>query len=235
MPVLLLAQGDAPARDAVRKAIEARYGMRPPVLDSLQIHFKGQFYTNIGPMDAWVPIEATARFRFPAAMRWDFIIKPLNLPQRRGIEAFDGVHYRRVSDGKTVQIVEDEKQITSVRRRMWAIAAILLTPLSDMQVKLSTLEQGGIRASNIQLGAHVDIQLQQDNVLESVQVRCMNSETNTKQDFKIQLSQKLISMGALLLPDRIRMLWDHDPSMQLEPVSAKSNLDLPNNLFALSK
>ena len=42
MPVLLLAQGDPQAKDLLRKAIHARYGLRPPALDSLHINFKGR-------------------------------------------------------------------------------------------------------------------------------------------------------------------------------------------------
>ena len=37
MPVLLLAQGDPRAKDMLRKAIEARYGLRPVPLESLKL------------------------------------------------------------------------------------------------------------------------------------------------------------------------------------------------------
>ena len=75
MPVLLLAQGDTTSKDMLRHAIEARYGLRPPVLESLQIDFKGRVRAKLGPINTWVPVEATAYFNFPTSMRWDFSVK----------------------------------------------------------------------------------------------------------------------------------------------------------------
>lgn len=48
MPVLLMARGDQSARLALGRAIEARYGMRPPVLDTLQVDFAGRAYVKVG-------------------------------------------------------------------------------------------------------------------------------------------------------------------------------------------
>ena len=68
MPVLLLAQGDAEARDLLRKAIEARYGPRPPALDSLKIDFNGRTRIKVGPVMTWVPRAPSRRAAIPALL-----------------------------------------------------------------------------------------------------------------------------------------------------------------------
>src|SRR5262245_24666361 len=132
-----MAQGDAEAKDLLRKAIEARYGLRPPALESLQIDFKGRSRAKVGPITAWVPVEATAYFKFPTAMRWDFTVKPVGVSVQRGVDSFDGTTYRQQRGGSAVQVIPDSQQINSVQSRLWAIAALLLTPLGEQFVKLT--------------------------------------------------------------------------------------------------
>src|SRR4051812_20942919 len=126
MPVLLLAQGDPQAKDLLRKAIQARYGLRPPALESLHINFKGRARAKLGPVKTWVPVEAIGRFCFPDKMRWDFAVKAVGMQLNSGTEAFDGTAYRNTRKSKSADTSDDQKQIASMQHRLWAIAAVML-------------------------------------------------------------------------------------------------------------
>ncbi len=233
MPVLLLAHGEPAAKDLLRNAIEARYGMRPPALDSLKIDFKGRARVKIGPVFTWVPVEITAYFKFPNAMRWDFIVKPLKLPIQRGVEAFDGETYRTVRGHKTPIIVKDEKQVYSMRRRLWAVASILLTPLSELFVKLATDNEYSFSATNTKLDDAATIELHKDYKINRVRVNCLNPDTQKDQNYVLNLSEELITINELLLPAKIKVAWDDVPAFEIEPIAAESNPQIPPGIFRI--
>ncbi len=56
MPVLLLARGDQESKALLRRAIEARYGLGPPVLETLKLQLKGRARAKVGPVTTWVPL-----------------------------------------------------------------------------------------------------------------------------------------------------------------------------------
>ncbi|MCC6805521.1 MAG: hypothetical protein IT319_21755, partial [Anaerolineae bacterium] len=72
MPVLMLARGDQDSKNLLRHAIEARYGLGPPAMDTLKVEMKGRARTKVGPVATWIPVEGAACFRFPHASRWDY-------------------------------------------------------------------------------------------------------------------------------------------------------------------
>src|SRR5262245_51318162 len=90
MPVLLLAQGDPKAKDLLRRAVEARYGPRPPALDTLHVLLKGQIPAKIGPVPAGLSVTANVYLRFPTAMRGDWQAKRLGFTAQRGAMSVDG-------------------------------------------------------------------------------------------------------------------------------------------------
>jgi hypothetical protein len=209
MPVLLLAYGDPKAKDLLRRAIEARYGARPPVLESLKLDFKGRARAKVGPVTAWVPVEASAYFQFPNAMRWDFVVKPMGLPVQRGVEGFHENTYR-VLQGKTAQTVTDAAKIAYLRRRLWAIAGLLLTPLAESYVKLSPNDNGGrsFNVTNTQIDDTVSVYLRTNDTVESVQATCLNPNTSREQRLIFQLSEEQIELNELILPKKIAVSWD---------------------------
>src|SRR5689334_9838372 len=94
MPVLLLAQGDPKAKDLLRRAIEARYGQRPPALDTLHVFLKGQIPGRIGPIPAGLSVSADVFFRFPSSMNGSWQLKRLGLTTQRAASTLDGKVYR---------------------------------------------------------------------------------------------------------------------------------------------
>jgi hypothetical protein len=234
MPVLLLAYGDPQAKEMLRQAIEARYGTRPPVIDSLQINFKGRARAKVGPVTTWVPVEATAYFRFPTALRWDFTAKPLGVPVRRGVEAFDGEVYRKIAGNQQPAVIDDQDQIESLQRRLWAIAALLLTPLSNSFVKLSLGDDNCLRAENTRLEDTADLYLRPNHTIEKVQIECPDPDGKTN-IFALQPSTEQTTLSDLILPSKMGAYWGTQVSFEAEPVSAQVNPDIPDATFALTE
>ncbi|MFW5708959.1 MAG: hypothetical protein ACOCX5_01940 [Chloroflexota bacterium] len=233
MPVLLLAQGDPAAKDKLRHAIEARYGLRPPAIDSLKIDFKGRSRIKLGPVTTWVPLDLTAYFRFPTAMRWDFIVKPMKLPIQRGVGAYDGETYRTVRGNKAPTVIAENDQVSSMRRRLWAMASVLLTPLSDTFVKLTEISNTSLEARNTRLDDAAEIILRPDNTIDHVKVVCLNPESGEQQAFTIQLSTDMVTLNELIIPARLTMAWDNANAFEVEPVAVDNNPNLPDSIFTI--
>jgi hypothetical protein len=232
---LLLAHGDPEAKKLLRHAIEARYGTRPPVLDSLRIDFNGRARVKVGPLGTWVPVDTTAYFHFPTSMRLDFTVRPLKLPVQHGIEAFDGTTCRSSRGDKEPTILTDEEHVYSMRRRLWAVAATLLTPLGDQTVKLSAQGENKFEALNTQLEDSALITLREDGTLEQVRVECLNPANNQHQQYTIYLSENVTNVNEVILPAKIAIHWDDEPHYELEPIRAVSNPDIPSARFTLSE
>lgn len=235
MPVLLLAQGDSKAKDMLRNAIEARYGLQPPALESLRIDFKGRVRTKVGPIATWVPVDATAHFLFPNAMRWDFTVRPVGVTIQRGIEAFDGTVYRRTRGGSEPTVISDAEAVQSIQRRLWAIAALLLTPLGEMFVTLALKDEACFEALNTEIQAAVSLCLLDNNTLHSVTVPCLNPDSGNIQNFIIQLSEEQTPVDEFMLPRKISTFWDDAPYFEVDPVAVQSNPEIPPSVFTLNE
>jgi len=235
VPVLLLAQGDPQAKDLLRSAIEARYGLRPPAIENLQIDFKGRVRAKVGPITAWVPLDAVARFRFPTAMRWDFSVRPAGIAVQRGVEAFDGAAYRRVRGGGAPQVISDGDQVSSMQRRLWAVAALLLTPLGEHYVKLTATGPNSFDAANTQIKDSVSLFLRPDYTLDHVEVTCLNPDSELTQKFVMRLSTEQALINDLILPRKISAFWDDAPYFEIEPTRVDSNPQISESLFNLTE
>ncbi len=233
MPVLLLARGDADARELLKKAIEARYGHRPPVIESLRIDFTGRTRAKVGPLTTWVPVEVTTQVKLPSAMRWDFVAKPAGVAVRRGVESYDGSVLRTLRGNGTPHIVEEQRVIDAAQKRLWAIAALLLTPLGDHFVELSLTGENAFAAKNTQLDIAVEVQLKPDYRIDHVNVRAFNVDNNAEQMLSISAVDELTEFGEFLLPKKITAMWGEQPWFEVEPAQAKNNPDIAESVFTL--
>lgn len=234
MPVLLLCYGDPQAKDLLRKAIEARYGPTPPAIESLTIRFKGRARRKLGPVKAWVPTDSETYFLFPSHIRWDFVVKPMGLPVQKGVEAYDGGVFHSVRGGGSPSVIKDEDVKISMRRRLWAISALFLTPLSDPSVKLTAIDGQSFQAENAKLDdAVTTLVLRDDKRLDYVQVRGINPESDKEQTLKMQLSETQKPVNGLMMPETISAYWDDELSFELEPIDADLNPPLEREVFTL--
>jgi hypothetical protein len=233
VPVLLLAQGDPPARELLKKAIEARYALRPPVLESLRIDFKGRSRAKIGPISSWVPVETSAQFLFPRAMRWDFKVTAAGVRLGSGSEAFDGTTSRTTRGSKAPVVISDPAAVESLHRRLWAIAAVFLTPLGDHFVKLRAVGDLQLDATNTQTNSTVRLTVRPNKTLESVEVTCLNPDSEREQRFSLHLSEEQAAVNDLILPTQISAFWDDAPSFEIEPILAQENPTIAEGVFSL--
>jgi hypothetical protein len=233
MPVLLLARGDAQARDMLRRAIEARYGVTPPAIDSLKIDFKGRVRARVGPITTWIPVDIMAQFRFPNAMRLDFTVRPAGVTVQRGIEGFDGTTYQVMRGGSNPNVIDDPESIRSHRSRLWAIAAVLLTPLGEHFVELQAPHENTFSALNTLFGDSVRLRLRPDNTLESVTVMCQNPDTQQQQLFSLHMSAEQSPIDTLMLPSKVSAFWDTNPYFEVQPVRVDANPAISDAVFTL--
>lgn len=233
MPVLLLCTGDTAAKQLLRNAIEARYGRTPPAIESLQLAFEGRTRVKLGFIKTWLPVVATAWYKFPAQARWDFTVRTLGLPMRHGIEAYDGIVHRSARGRNTPTEITQADMLETTRRRLWAMAATLLTPLSDDLVRL--VHQGAYQfeAENTRSHDTARLKLRPDYSLECVSVVCTNPETHRKQTLTLQLSAALSPLDGLLLPQKMASLWDDEIAFEVTPVKATINTNLTDDIFSL--
>lgn len=233
MHILLLCQGEPEARDLLKRTIMARYGSSPLTIDSLQVQFSGRSRVKLGPVKTWVPTASRAFFRFPSRLRWDFIVKPAGLPIQRGSDAFDGVYHHSVRRGSPATAVDDVPMVASIRRRLWAMAALLLTPLNDEGVRIRLIETNIIEAENTRLGDSARLHLRSNHSLESVSVRCLNPDAEQEQLFRITLSEEQAPINGLMLPKKISLFWDDEPTYEAVPAAAQLNPPLADEIFTL--
>lgn len=232
MPVLLLAQGDPQAKDLLRRAIEARYANSPPAIDHLRMDMNGRVRAKVGPLMTWVPLHIRASFQFPNAVRWDFSVRPVGVPVQRGTEAYDGSVYRQAR-GRRAEMIENVDVIHSLRHRLWAMAAVLLTPLGEHFVKLEASGDFDLDATNTTLGDTVRLRLREDYTLDQVQVNCLNPESGRRQMFTLMLSAELKPVDDIMLPRKIQAFWDDQPYYEVEPTHIENRTGIADEVFSL--
>ena len=233
MPVLLLCRGEANAKATLRQAIEARYGRTPPAIEKIKIGFAGRTHIKLGPMTSWVPVEAEASFVFPTHLRWDFTVKPLKLPVQKGVEAYDGKIYRtqRVL-GQNKETIQTDI-IASARGRLWQMAAILLTPMSDYYIEMKQCGKHCLKAVNTKLHDSVEIHLRHNHTIDYAVVQCQNPDSGRIQNLYLRLSETQIPVDGLMLPQQVAAFWDNAPYFEMSPVSVNMHPNLPDDHFTL--
>jgi len=232
MPVLLLARGDQPSRLLLRHAIEARYGLGPPALDTLKIDFKGRVRAKIGPVVTWMPLEGTVYCKLPFTVRWNYTTRPAGVALRSGAFAFDGTVARRRSGGD-VSVIEDAAEVESTRARLWTISALLLTPLAEHFVELRAVGERAFDATNDEAKVTARLQLHEDHTLESTSIECLNPANGTTQAYTARVAEGQKLVGDLILPSLFSLGWDNQAEMELAPLSAQTNPPLEDSLFRL--
>jgi len=234
MSALLLARGDSLAKELLRAAIEARYGVRPPLLDALQLEVKGRMFARLGPVSRWLPFSATLTLKLPLSFHYDYTLRLSGMPLRHSVQAYDGMVLRREESGEPVVITE-QQVIHSVQQRLWAALAVLLVPLTETHVTLHAAGEHLIEATNSDTDDSALIVLDDEYRVESIQSNAYNAQAGETQVFKLELDPAYVELGGLLLPRSMTCLWDDEPFMEIEPVEATINPALDDALFVLAE
>ena len=233
MPVLLLARGDQESKNLLRHAIEARYGLGPPAIETLKIEMKGRARTRVGPIGTWMSLEGIAYFKFPLAVRWDYTIRPVGIAVNRRAEAFDGIACRKRENRDKVSVVDDVEHVASAQARLWAICALLLMPLAEHFVELKAAGERALDAVHSDTGITAHLELNEDHTLDYTSGQCLNPSSGKQQTYMLRLSEGQAIVDELMLPRKVGVFWDDQPEMELSPVAAESNPAVDDGFFRL--
>jgi hypothetical protein len=234
MPVLLLARGDKEGRDLLRKALEARYGMGAPAIETLKIEFEGRIRTKLGPITTWVPLECTTYFAFPGRGRWDFNVRAAGVPLRAGANAVDGTIYRKRQRNGEIEVISDPEIARTARLWRYAAAGMLLIPLSQQFVELKGMGERSFEALDLETKDTIRVTLHEDYTVDTVSTRCLNPEQdNQEQLFSFQAEDGQIAVNDFMLPAKITTLWDNVAENEVRPVRVEINPVLNDSVFTL--
>ncbi|HVU10025.1 MAG TPA: hypothetical protein VHD90_02055 [Phototrophicaceae bacterium] len=233
MPVLLLARGDQPSRTLLRRAIEARYGLGAPALETCKLEVKGRARAKIGPVATWVTLEGTSYLKFPFLLRWNFSMRPAGVAITSSALAFDGEVARRRDGKDRVTVVEGAAEAVSMRARLWAVCAALLTPLTEHYVELKTIDARSFEARHTEAKIAARLHLHDDDTLDFTATECLNPASGTQETFTLQLSDGQTMFGDLMMPRKIAVLWGDQAEIEIAPVKAECNIPLDDSLFRL--
>jgi len=233
MPVLLLARGDQESRLLLRRAIEARYGLGPPAIESLKLDLKGRTRTKFGPVTTWVPLEGIAYCKFPFSIRWNFTTRPAGVALNSSTEAFDGSACRKRRNRDQVTVVNDPEQIKSAQERLWTLSAIFLMPLAEHFVELQAEGEFSLRALHTEIGVSTHLSLHDDHTLDYTATECLNPANGKSQNFTVRLSDGQAVVDGLMLPRKLTLSWDNEAEMELTPVAVETNPTVDDGVFRL--
>jgi hypothetical protein len=233
MPVLLLARGDKEGKELLRRALEARYGIGAPAIDTLQIEFKGRKRAKIGPVATWMPLEGTITYNAPLCGRIDYTARPVGLPLVAHTDAFDGAIYRRRRGRDSFEVVTQAEHAQSAQRRVWAAASLLLTPLVEHFVELRATGERCFTATNVETDDTVEVCLNADFTLDSVTTDCYNPTDEEIQPFTLKLVDGQAALNSLMLPRKITAQWGESLELEITPASVEINPAFDPNLFRL--
>lgn len=233
MPVLLLCRGDKEGKELLRKAIKARYGLGAPAFEAIAVALKGRKRVKIGPMHTWLPMEATLSLQFPFVARWDFNLKGVGLKVNAGSRAFDGSRYRVRARG-SAETPPQEVLVRSARLRLWATAALLLTPLGEANIEINAAGERAFTARHLETGDQLIVSLRENFSVERITTRISNPEAGSKeQTFTLFVHEGNQEISGLILPAQVSAMWDDIPEYELSPCAVDLQPTFGEGFFEL--
>ncbi len=233
MPVLLLARGDQVSRSMLKQAIEARYGHSAPMIETTKIEMKGRSRVKLPFTSTWMAIETTVYVKFPSAIRWDYVVRPVGLPVSSMSEAFDGSTLRRTRMLRSPEVNTDTGLLHSLRSRLWSMAVMLLTPLSDPAIQVRRLNDTTLAVENTETEIRVNLMLNEDMTVKQIATVCYNPLTEREQVYCLRATNGQEMIDGLMFPRQIDVLWDDELDLEMTPVSIETNPVLEDSFFRI--
>lgn len=233
MPVLLLARGDLPSRTLLRQAIEARYGHSAPAIETLKIEMKGRSRIKLGFASTWMPVETTVYVKFPSSIRWEYTMRPVGLPVSTTSEAYNGDTLHRTRRLRGAVVETDSLMLRSSQTRLWTVAVMLLTPLSDPDVLVRLLDPDTLEVENTETNNRVQLVLNPDKTLNRITTLCYNPTAEREQVYTLRAVGGQLPVDTLMLPRQIDVLWDDELDVELTPTRVEMNLLLEDSFFKI--
>jgi hypothetical protein len=234
MPVLLLARGDKEGRDLLRKALQARYGLGAPALETLIIRLEGRARVKVGPLTTWASLQTALHFAFPGRARWDSTIRALGMTIRTSSSTLEGGTYRKREGNDPVQIIEKPEWVRAARLRLAAATGMLLTPLAEQSIELKATGERSFEAANTETQDTLHVTLHEDYTVDTISTMCLNPDQNfSEQLFSLQASAGQIALNDLMLPGKVAVSWNNVSKYEVAPVAVEMNPTFDDSVFRL--
>lgn len=233
MPVLLLSRGDPASRELLKGAITARYGLSAPTIETVRIDLKGKSRVKLPFGNPWMPVDTTLYVKFPSAIRWEFTLRPVGLPVNTTSEAFDGAALSRSRVLRGAAVNTESALLRSSRARLWTIAVMLLTPLSDPAIHVRMLDNSTLAVEHAEMGINVTLALNEDKTLNQITTTCYNPVTERDQVYSLRAADGQRMIDDLMLPCQIAVYWDDELELEMSPVKVETNPPLAEDFFRL--
>ena len=234
MPVLLLARGDKEGRELLRRALQARYGLGAPALESLSIHLEGRTRVKVGPLTNWASLQVLVRFVFPNHGRWDATVRALGMTLRSSSSAVEDSSYRRRVGTSPVETISNPDHARAARLRLMVWSTMLLTPLAEQSIELKATGERSFEAANLETRDTVQVALHEDYTVDTISATSLNPDQNYREQiFTLQVSGGQIAVNDLMLPARVTVSWDNAPEYEVAPVSVEMNTPFADAVFRL--
>jgi len=227
---LSLARGDQSARALLQRAIKARYGPRPVVLNSLRVTMTAQSKGLFG-----IPMRETVQMAFVDVTHWQrkATRKWLFLNRGSEVESYDGgaVYF---GEGSNIQTTTEPLVVESVRRRLLATRAMLLTPLTQEGNTLKSLDNHTFQAyPDDAPGDAITIRLNPDDTVAAVECNRYNRLTQQRQLFVLRPAVELQTINDTVIPKTLTYLWGDNPPTTYQIEAVEVNPKIPLTEFTL--
>jgi hypothetical protein len=232
MPVLLLCQGDDQAKAWLRRGIERLYGPTPPLIEGLHVHLTGHALGHVGPLPTRTPVEMTATCREDGCMRLDLAHKPRGRQARLTIEAFDGQTYR-LAQGDETTVHPGGLYATSLRRRLWAMQALTLTPLGAPELVLRSVRSREVSIRHRETEDEMLVEFREDGDVARVAIECTHPMSGTAQIFSLEPAAQVLRQDGMAFPAGLRVFWDRQPTFDLATHRIAQDPDSSDGFFRL--
>lgn len=227
---LSLSRGDKEAQDLLQRAVSARYGLRPVMIESLRLTMSGK---SKGLFGLPVKVQVHSAYVGMTHWRWEQSSKLLGLTTAKTIESFDAGAYYRAERGR-VQAFQDPRIVESYRRRIWAMQALFLTPLTQDG---AILKVAGDRAFQAIPEAHPEdvatVYLHPDFTVAAIEIERFRPMDERRLPYMLRPEGGLVTLNELVLPAQITYQWGGGEPVTYSVVGTEVNPVIPLTEFTM--
>ena len=230
MSFLMLSKGDPVARALLQRAIRARYGPRPLPVESFRLDMQTAARGPLG-----LPVRVKAQISFVGLTHWrrDETRTLFGLPVAKTVESFDGAASYVMTGGR-VSASQDALVVGSFRRWLWALHALLLTPLMDEDVVLKAAGERIIQALPETDSEDVaTLTFNADDTLASVSVERYRLTDQRSLTFSLRPDGGLQTLSDFVVPARLVSVWEGEPPQEYAVTGVSLNPTIPLTEFTM--
>jgi len=231
MSFLTLARGDADAIALLKRAVSARYGPRPVVVESARLSMTTQ---SKGPLGLPAQVTTTASYVGATHWRWDQTRKLFGIMLGSSVASFDGgAYYERA--GKVLTQSNDQEALMGARSRLWGELAMFVSPMTQPGVMLTAVDEKTFKASPEGYQSIVaTIQLNEDASVNKIEVKAYRVLEKRTVSLTLKPQEGMQTFGNFLFPKQIRYEWGDSVVETFTVNQVEANPKIPLTDFTMS-